>query len=95
MTEFVQAFQRETGANGQIRWIPRPLMRLGLAAARPINPAIARQIEAGLTMGTQPRAFDGSATRRDYPSILVTSFAEVVRRNFGEPADVLGTARDQ
>ncbi len=95
MTEFVRAFQRETGANGQIRRIPRPLMRLGLAAARPINPAMARQIQAGLIMDTQPQAFDASATRRDYPSIPVTSFVEVVRRNFGEPADVLRTARDQ
>jgi uncharacterized protein YbjT (DUF2867 family) len=95
MTEFVRAFQRETGANGQIRRVPRPLMRLGSAVARPINPALARQIQAGLIMDTQPQAFDASATRQDYPSIPVTSLAAVVRRNFGEPADVLGAARDQ
>jgi NADH dehydrogenase len=95
MTEFARAFQRETGANGRIGHIPRPLMRLGSALARPINPAMARQIQAGLIMDTQPQAFDASATRRDYPSIPVTSLAAVVRRNFGEPADMLRATRDQ
>jgi uncharacterized protein YbjT (DUF2867 family) len=95
MTEFARAFQRETGANGRIGHISRPLMRLGSALARPINPAMARQIQAGLTMDTQPQAFDASATRRDYPSIPVTSLAAVVRRNFGEPADMLRATRDQ
>ncbi len=95
MTEFARVFQRETGANGQIRRIPRPLMRLGSALARPINPVMARQIQAGLIMDTQPQAFDASATRRDYPSIPVTSLAAVVRRNFGEPADIIRAARDQ
>lgn len=85
MTEFVRAFQRETGANGQIRRIPRPLMRLGSIVAKPINPAMARQIQAGLIMDTQPQAFDASATRQHYSSIPVTNLATVVRRNFGEP----------
>jgi uncharacterized protein YbjT (DUF2867 family) len=95
MTEFVRAFQRETGANGTIRRIPRPLMRLGSIVARPISPAMARQIQAGLIMDTQPQAFDASATRQHYPSIPVTSLAEVVRRDFGEPAYVRRATRDQ
>lgn len=95
MTEFVRAFQREAGANGRIGHIPRPLMRLCSIAARPVNPAMARQIQAGLVMDTQPQAFDASATRRHYPSIPVTSLAAVVRRDFSEPADVLRATRDQ
>ena len=95
MTEFAGAFQRETGANGRIGHIPRPLMRLGSALARPINPAMARQIQAGLIMDTQPQAFDASATRRDYPLIPVTNLAAVVRQNVGEPADVLRATTDQ
>jgi uncharacterized protein YbjT (DUF2867 family) len=94
MTEFVRAFRRETGANGRIGHIPRPLMRLGSLVAKPLNPAMARQIQAGLIMDTQPQAFDASATRRHYPSIPVTNLAAVVRRNFGEPADVLRATRD-
>ena len=95
MTEFARAFQRETGANGRIGHIPRPLMRLGSTLAKPINPAMARQIQASLIMDTQPQAFDASATRRDYPSIPVTSLSAAVRRNFGEPADMLRATRDQ
>ena len=95
MTEFAGAFQRETGANGRIGHIPRPLMRLGSALARPINPAMARQIQAGLIMDTQPQASDASATCRDYPPIPVTSLAAVVKRNFGQPADGLRATTDQ
>jgi hypothetical protein len=40
--------------------------------AKPTNPAMARQIQAGVVMDTQPQAFDASATRRRYPSIPVT-----------------------
>jgi uncharacterized protein YbjT (DUF2867 family) len=95
MTEFVRAFRRETGANGRIGHIPRPLMRIGSIVARPINPAIARLIQAGLIMDTQPQAFDASATRQHYPSIPVTSLAEVVGRDFGEPADVRRATGDE
>lgn len=82
MTEFVRVFQRETGAEGKIGHIPRPLMRLASMVAKPVNPAIARQIQAGVVMDTQPQAFDASATRRLYPSILVTSLAAAIRQDF-------------
>jgi uncharacterized protein YbjT (DUF2867 family) len=92
MTEFVRVFQRETGANGRAGHIPRPLMRLGSIVAKPLNPAMARQIQAGVVMDTQPHAFDATATRRCYPSIPATSLATVVRRNFAESADVARTS---
>ena len=95
MTEFVRAFQREAGAAGRIGHIPRPLMRLGSIVARPINPAMARQIQAGLIMDTQPQAFDASAARRHYPPMPVTSLTVVVRQNVGVPADVLRATTDQ
>jgi uncharacterized protein YbjT (DUF2867 family) len=90
MTEFVRVFQRETGTNGQVRRIPRPLLRLGSTMAKPINPAMARQIQAALIMDTRPQAFDASATRRHYPSIPATSVAAVVRRGLGEPSTARG-----
>ncbi|MBO0773573.1 MAG: SDR family oxidoreductase [Actinobacteria bacterium] len=88
MTEFVRVFQRETGADGRTRHIPRALMRLTATVARPVNPALARQIQAALIMDTQPQAFDASATRRLYPSIPSTSLAAVVRRDFAGSPDV-------
>jgi uncharacterized protein YbjT (DUF2867 family) len=94
MTEFVGIFQDETGANGRIGHIPRPLMRLGSIAAKPINPAMARQIQAGIVMDTQPQAFDASATRRRYPSIPVTNLAAAIRQDFAASGDVVPAARD-
>jgi uncharacterized protein YbjT (DUF2867 family) len=94
MTEFVRIFQRETGATGKISHIPRPLMRLGSIAAKPINPAMARQIQAGIVMDTQPQAFDASATRRRYRSIPVTNLATVVRQDFAVSGGAVPAARD-
>ncbi len=82
MTEFVRIFQRETGANGKVSHIPWALMHLGSMVIKPMNPALARQIQAGIIMDTRPQAFDASATRRHYRSIPVTSLTEVVGRDF-------------
>jgi hypothetical protein len=49
---------------------------------KPINPTMARQVQAGLIMDTRPQAFDALEARSRYPSIPVTSLAEVVRREF-------------
>jgi uncharacterized protein YbjT (DUF2867 family) len=94
MPEFVRAFQRETGTGGKIRRIPRPLLRAGSVLARAVSPAVARQIQAGLIMDTRPQAFDAMAVRRDYPTIPVTSLADVVRRDFAGSADVIPATRD-
>jgi len=55
-----------------------------------INPSMARQVQAGIVMNTRPQAFDASETRRQYPSIPITTLAEVVRREF---RDSPGAAR--
>ena len=94
MTEFVRIFQHETGANGKIGHIPRPLMRLGSIAAKPINPAMARQIQAGIIMDTQPQAFDATATRSGYPSIPATNLATAIRQDFAAPGNVIPAASD-
>lgn len=86
MTEFVRVFQRESGAEGQVGHIPRPLMRLTSILARPVSPAMARQVQAGVVMDTRPQAFDDSALRRDYPSVPVMTLAAVVRRDFAVAA---------
>ncbi len=49
---------------------------------RPVNPTLARQIKAGVVMDTHDFSFDPAETRRRYPSISLTSLAEVVRRDY-------------
>ncbi len=94
MTEFALLFQHETGAEGKIGHIPRPLMRLASIVAKPINPAMARQIQAGVVMDTEPQAFDASATRRRYPSIPVTNLAAAIRQDFAA-RETVPAARDR
>jgi hypothetical protein len=58
-------------------------MRIAAVLMPLINPAIGRQIRAGLVMDTAPMGRDDSEFRSRYPSIPVTTLADVVRRDFG------------
>jgi hypothetical protein len=49
---------------------------------RPFNPVIARMIHAGVVMDTMDMSFDARDRARRYPSIPMTTLAEVVRRDF-------------
>lgn len=80
--QFVDTFVRVTGSPGPISAVPLPLMRVMARVMRPIRPAIARQIEAGIIMDTENMAFDAGDTVRRYPSIQPTTLAEVVTRQY-------------
>ena len=82
LRQFVQTFQTVTGKAGAAGSIPLPMMRVMAALMRPINPALARQIQAGVVMDTQDMTFDARDLTRRYPSIPLTSLAEVVRRDW-------------
>lgn len=81
-SQFVEVFQSTTGARGKIGNVPRVAMRVAGALMPMINPAVGRQIRAGLVMDTAPMARDGSEFRSRYPSIPTTTLAEVVKRDF-------------
>jgi uncharacterized protein YbjT (DUF2867 family) len=90
MNEFVEVFRSETSSTGKVGHFPPAVMRVMSALMKPINPSMARQVQAGVVMDTRAQAFDASETRRRYPSIRVTALADVVRREFG---DLPGAAR--
>jgi uncharacterized protein YbjT (DUF2867 family) len=83
MHEFVQTFETVTGKSGKKRSVPLLMMRLMAPLMRPLNPMLARQIEAGVIMDTRDMSFDLSDTYRRYSTIVPTSLAEVVRRDYG------------
>jgi hypothetical protein len=58
------------------------MMQLMSVALRPLNPALARQIQAGVVMDTRPMAFDAADLRQRYPAIPLTCLADVVRRDY-------------
>jgi Predicted nucleoside-diphosphate-sugar epimerases len=93
MTEFVDVFRSETASGGQVGHIPPVVMRLATVAMSMMNPGMARQIQAGIVMDSRLQAFDALETRRRFPSIPVTSLAEVVRRDFADSPGVAGAAR--
>jgi uncharacterized protein YbjT (DUF2867 family) len=82
MNEFVEVFQSETSSSGKVGHFPPAAMRVMAVLMKPINPSMARQVQAGIVMDTRPQAFDALETRRQYPSIPVAALAEVVRRDF-------------
>ena len=90
MTAFVDTFRKETGSSGIVGHIPPFAMRLTAIAMSLVNPGMARQVQMGIVMDTQPQAYEALETRRRYPAIPVTTLIEVVRRDY---ADARGAAR--
>jgi uncharacterized protein YbjT (DUF2867 family) len=82
MNQVAQTFEAVTGKVGKKSHVPLPMMRLMSVLMRPLNPTLARQIQAGVVMDTQDMSFDPSETARRYPSIPPTSLADVVRRDY-------------
>ncbi len=82
MRQLAQTFETVTGKVGTKSHVPLPMMRLMSVLMRPVNPTLARQIQAGVVMETHDFSFDPSETSRRYPSISPTRLAEVVRRDY-------------
>ena len=86
MKQVAQTFETVVGTDGKVNHVPLPAMRLMAVLMRPVNPTLARQIHAGVVMDTHDFSFDPSETERRYPSIPLTSLAEVVRRDYVAPS---------
>lgn len=82
MRQVVKLFESAIGKNGKVSAIPLPMMRLMSVLMRPINPALARQIQAGIVMDTQNMMFSTTDINHNYPKISQTSFADVVKRDY-------------
>ncbi len=86
MRQVAQTFETVSGRVGKTTHVPLPMMRLMSVLMRPVNPTLAGQIRSGVVMDTHDMSFNPSETSRRYPSIPLTSLAEVVRRDYGEGA---------
>jgi hypothetical protein len=82
MRQVAQTFETVTGKTGRVSAVPLPMLRVMAVLMRPVNPTMARQIHAGIVMDTADMAFDPSETTHHYPSISLTSLADVVRRDY-------------
>jgi len=80
--QVAQVFETVLGKTGKKTRIPRSVMRAMATLLRPLKPAMARQIQAGVVMDTAPMSFDSAATRAKFPTMQQTTLAEVIRRDF-------------
>jgi uncharacterized protein YbjT (DUF2867 family) len=82
MNQFAHELVNVTGKTGKIGHVPLPMMRIMSKLMKAFNPTLARQIQAGVIMDTKDMSFDAAETRSLYPSIPVTSLADVIRRDY-------------
>lgn len=82
MKQFARTFETVTGKRGKKSHVPLPVMRLMSVVMRPINPSLARQVQAGVVMDTRDFSFDPAETIRRYPQVDLTPLAEMVRRDY-------------
>ncbi len=82
MRQMVETIQRVTKITGTVSPVPLPMMRVMAAILRPLNPTLARQIQAAVVMDTTDMSFDPTPLRRRFPTTPVTSLEDVVRRGF-------------
>jgi uncharacterized protein YbjT (DUF2867 family) len=81
MNQVVEIFQRMSGKQGKVAHVPLPMMRIMSVLMRPIKPALARQIQAGVVMDTNDVvAWDPLANRKLYPWLPQTPLVEVLQR---------------
>jgi NADH dehydrogenase len=82
MRQMAETIQRVTKVTGAISPVPLPMMRVMATLLRPVNPMLARQIQAAIVMDTTDMSFDPTTLRRRFPTMPITTLEDVVRRDF-------------
>jgi NADH dehydrogenase len=82
MNQFAGTFEVLAGKKGKKSHVPLPMMRLMAVLMRPVNPTLARQVQAGVVMDTHDMSFDPPEADSRHASIPPTSLAEVVARDY-------------
>jgi uncharacterized protein YbjT (DUF2867 family) len=82
MDGLVDTFRTVTGARGAVSHAPVPMMRVVSALLKPVNPAVASLIRAGVIMDTTEMMFDPAETLARYPAIPLMSVDDVIRRDY-------------
>jgi NADH dehydrogenase len=81
MCQVAEIFERVTGKRGRKSHVPLPLMRAMTLLMRRLNPALSRQIAAGVYMDTEDQTCDMTETLKRFP-VPLTRLEDVVRAQF-------------
>ena len=79
MNQVAEIFERTSGRRAKKRHVPLPMMRVMSILMQPINPALSRQIRAGIYMDTANLCCDMTETARAF-GIQLTPLEELARR---------------
>jgi NADH dehydrogenase len=80
MKQVVGVFERVSGKKAKISHVPLPVMRIMSVALRPINPSMARIVEAGVAMDTTDMTWDGADNLKRYPWLPQTPLIDVIEK---------------
>jgi uncharacterized protein YbjT (DUF2867 family) len=81
--DLVALVESASGRIGRKDHVPRGMLRLAQLGTRLLKPGLSALIGAALVMDTRNLAVDGPALRAAFPSIPMTSPAQVAERLFG------------
>lgn len=79
LNQLAEFFERTSGRQAKTRHIPLPMMRIMAFLMQPINPALSRQIRAGIYMDTADLRYDMTETASAF-GIQLTRLEEFPRR---------------
>ncbi len=79
LNQLAEIFEHASGRQAKKRHIPLPMMRVMSILMQPINPALSRQIRAGIYMDTANLRYDMTETARAF-GIQLTPLEEIARR---------------
>jgi NADH dehydrogenase len=77
--QIAEIFERASGRQAKKRHVPLPMMRVMSVLMQPVNPALSRQIRAGIYMNTANLRYDMTETARTF-GVQLTPLDEIVRR---------------
>jgi uncharacterized protein YbjT (DUF2867 family) len=82
--QLAEIFLTVTGRTGTVSHLPLAVMVVMSKLMQLFNPALAREIGAGVFLDSADRTVDGPSLRAQYPSIPVTSLTDLILRDYGD-----------
>lgn len=86
LDDLADVVEAATGKKGRRQHVPAAMMRLARVVTRVANPVLSAQIGAAIVMDSRDMTVDGRMLRAAFPSIPMTTAAEVATRLFVSPA---------
>jgi uncharacterized protein YbjT (DUF2867 family) len=80
LVQVAETYERLSGKQAKRSHVPLPVMRVMTVLMRPLNPAMSRQIGAGINMDTTDQTIEMGATLKEFP-LRLTTLEEVIRKN--------------